>query len=369
MFNSQKKNKSDSTVNDNITAAVNQDLIIHNMPRGVRLSGTIARGVNTPAFHGIESDNSSLSQSSVSNNSVSPTGTLNEKSPANFKIVGWLIMMGGLIFIGILVYLSYIFIIKPVASIPAEDANIIVPDISVDDTGENIATSADPIMDIISTTTDLNQDISLEGSTSTEVVATGTEPIMDIAPLLPILLDSDGDGLSDQEELVFGTSATSADSDNDTYSDSMEISGGYNPIGTGFLIDNDKLQLNSYSGDGFRYSILSPKDWTIQDSANGTTIFFIAPDESFIQVVVTPNYNKASILNWYSESFPGQSLTYNDVKTTATWEGTQSSDGKNVYLTDNRYDNVLVISYIPVISDQVLYPAVFQMMINSLILE
>lgn len=358
MFNRQKKNKSKSRDDDNITAAINQDLIIHNMPQSSQLSGTITRGMDTPAFHGNESNNLTSAQS------------LNEKSAANFKVVGWLIMIGGLVFIGILVYFSYIFIIKPSASIPAEDANIIVSDMAVDDTSENLATSADPIVDIISTTTDLNQDLNpMDNSTSTDVVATGTESSIEVDQLLAVWLDSDGDGLNDQEELALGTSALLADSDGDTYSDSLEISGGYNPLGAGLLIDNDKLQLNSYSGDSFKYSILSPKDWVINDSASSTTIFFTAPDESFVQVVVTPNYNKASILNWYGASFPGQSLTYDKVKTTATWEGVQSPDGRNFYLTDNRHDNILVISYVPVISDQILYPAVFQMMINSLLLE
>lgn len=53
-----------------------------------------------------------------------------------------------------------------------------------------------------------------------------------------IFLDSDQDGLTDQEERLYGTDPQKNDSDNDGYSDGTEIKSGYNPLKPA---PNDKL--------------------------------------------------------------------------------------------------------------------------------
>lgn len=45
-----------------------------------------------------------------------------------------------------------------------------------------------------------------------------------------VLLDSDQDGLTDEEERVFGTDPLNADTDGDGYSDGAEVKSGYNPL-------------------------------------------------------------------------------------------------------------------------------------------
>ena len=45
-----------------------------------------------------------------------------------------------------------------------------------------------------------------------------------------VLLDSDQDGLSDQEEKSYGTDSNNADTDGDSYSDGVELKGGYDPL-------------------------------------------------------------------------------------------------------------------------------------------
>lgn len=44
-----------------------------------------------------------------------------------------------------------------------------------------------------------------------------------------IFLDSDQDGLSDEEEKLYGTDPSNSDSDRDGYSDGVEVQGGYDP--------------------------------------------------------------------------------------------------------------------------------------------
>ncbi len=50
------------------------------------------------------------------------------------------------------------------------------------------------------------------------------------------ILDSDNDGLSDEEEIYYGTSINNKDTDYDGYSDFDEINNGFNPIGDGRLL-------------------------------------------------------------------------------------------------------------------------------------
>lgn len=48
-------------------------------------------------------------------------------------------------------------------------------------------------------------------------------------------IDSDNDGLTDQEEGKYGTDPNNSDSDGDGYMDGEEVKAGYNPLGAGLL--------------------------------------------------------------------------------------------------------------------------------------
>jgi hypothetical protein len=54
-------------------------------------------------------------------------------------------------------------------------------------------------------------------------------------PAADLTKDTDGDGLTDVEEALYGTDSSKADSDGDGFSDKTEIDGGYNPNGPGLL--------------------------------------------------------------------------------------------------------------------------------------
>jgi len=57
---------------------------------------------------------------------------------------------------------------------------------------------------------------------------------------LILVIDSDGDGLTDEIEIKLGTDPNNKDSDNDTYSDYTEYVSGHNPLGSG-KFEADKL--------------------------------------------------------------------------------------------------------------------------------
>ena len=72
-----------------------------------------------------------------------------------------------------------------------------------------------------------------------------------------IFLDSDQDGLSDKDELTYGTDPKNPDSDGDGYSDGAEIKSGYNP-------------LKPAPGDKLTTSATSPKLTSTATTTSGT---------------------------------------------------------------------------------------------------
>ncbi|MCK4554251.1 hypothetical protein KAU19_04785 [Candidatus Parcubacteria bacterium] len=80
-----------------------------------------------------------------------------------------------------------------------------------------------------------------EKQTGLKIIATGERMILDedenliqTAPVA-LMIDSDGDGLSDDMEKRLGTDPKNSDSDGDGYNDGAEVENKYNPSGTGKL--------------------------------------------------------------------------------------------------------------------------------------
>ena len=83
---------------------------------------------------------------------------------------------------------------------------------------------------------------------SQEEIILEDEDTLTIRNKVVIILDDDGDGLSNDLEEYYGTDKNNRDTDNDGYFDSQEILNNYNPLGEGALdierLDFDKIVLN-----------------------------------------------------------------------------------------------------------------------------
>jgi len=330
---------------DSVVQKVNQDLIVHNMPDKKRLAG-----------------NGFLEKTAVS------TGFQATAPKNNTKTVGLFIIVGGFIVISALIYLSYYFIIKPAANnnvavtntnqVPVNQAPDTIPVVASSEvinisTTTEVATSSSVSLDFSATSSaDIPPLDALNGSTTEEIIP---------------LIDSDNDGLYDEEEAALGTDSNLADSDGDGYSDKTELDGGYNPNGNGKL--EADLALLKYSNKDFNYSILYSKSWNLKEVALDNTVIFSALDESIIQVSVSDNSSKLGIAAWYADAFPSAVLTSNQLKTTATWDGVMGADDLNFYLTDKKKQKIYIISYLPIYSTRLAYPNLFKAMINSIVLK
>jgi len=332
-------NKKSNDQDKELAAKIDQDLVVRNMPKPVNFSRKQSQ--LPPSFSGDQN--------------------LVAASSKKVKATGFIIILLGLIFIGVLIYLSYIFIIKP----STNDTNQSTIPMSSSTENDNLdilekedITVTVPVTSVTETTTpeiiDLN--IPAEDTDLLEKESLDTE--------LPLILDSDSDGLTDDEEIVLGTDINLVDSDADGYTDLVEINNGYDPLGNNLL--NISKNINKYINTDIGYDLLYPKDWEIQSLNNNQTIIFAAPDGSLIQISVQINTNQQSILGWYENSFSSVTVTYDKLKNTDFWEGIIGEDGLNFYLTDLSRKNIYVISYIPIIEDHIAYPNIFRLIIDSL---
>ncbi|MFH1366484.1 MAG: hypothetical protein ABIH38_00650 [Patescibacteria group bacterium] len=69
-----------------------------------------------------------------------------------------------------------------------------------------------------------------------------TNQAQDDSEIVSLAIDSDNDGLTDMEEIIYGTDKNNPDTDGDGHLDGAEVENGYNPNGVGKLdSDNDGL--------------------------------------------------------------------------------------------------------------------------------
>lgn len=329
---------------DSVVQKVNQDLIVHNMPDQKRLAG-----------------NGFLEKTEIS------SGFQVAKPKNNFKIVGLVIIIGGFIIIGAMIYLSYTFIIKPatknnevaiskVNQNSVNNATNTIP-VSVPSTVINIstttlvATSSSDLNFLATSSLDNSLDL-LNGSTTDQIIP---------------LLDTDNDGLYDEEELALGLNPNLADSDLDSYPDKTELDGGYNPNGQGSLEANPALV--KYYNKNFNYEILYPKSWNLKEVIIDNTVIFLALDNSIVQISVQDNPSKLDIMAWYADTFPSAALTYDRLVSKTTWDGVMGEDSLNFYLTDKKHQKIYIVSYLPIFANRLAYPNLFKALINSIVLK
>ncbi|HBA36574.1 TPA: hypothetical protein DCZ15_01715 [Candidatus Falkowbacteria bacterium] len=349
---SKDKNNSAASDNNQDSAIVEQDLIVHNMP-------------NAGAWNEQAAGSSAVAASNFGNG-------IDAKK--NFKTVGLVIIGVGAVFIVGLAYLAYQFIIAPVIgrNEPVAIAPAVIEEISpaaellISETPAVTATATE-LSTVTPTTLDLTDvaSSSVDGEAAGEITM-NEEFVGQGESRFPPPTDSDNDGLYDEEEEILGISGATVDFDGDGYDDLAEINNGYDPAGPGRLEAN--IYLAKHIDALVGYEMLYPKDWPLQSAAGGLAVIFNAPDDSLMQISVQENTDKVGILNWYQNYFPTAVVGYDDLENTDSWEGVMGEDGLNFYLTDQQRANIFVISYIPV-ADRFAYLNIFRLLIDSLTIK
>ncbi len=148
-------------------------------------------------------------------------------------------------------------------------------------------------------------------------------------------IDSDHDGLTDEEEVLYGTDKNKRDTDADGYTDGDEVANLYNPLKPGHAKIYDSRLVVTYVNNRYHYNLIYPAVWQIKD--DGDSVIFQDKNGEFIQVLVVKdeqNYN--TVLDWYKANVDqdvGQ-LTKFEIDGV---QAIRTLDGYKVYFLYNGY--------------------------------
>jgi hypothetical protein len=291
------------------------------------------------------------------------------------KTTGLFILLGGFLILlaGAGFFYWYYFIkipVNPINNVSPTPAliNTEQPTPTEENNTNLVATSSTPAatssaenLIVSSSTTEIASSTSSQPGTvefSPIVAATTTKPTAILAA------DTDGDGLTDTEEAVFGTDPMKRDSDGDGYDDLAEIKNGYNPAGQGKILVNSNFEI--YSNPTFGYSLYYPRAWTINNSAGDNAVVFSINGEQFIQVLVQDNVKKQTIEDWYKEEMNVNYIASDQYLLKNNWTGLKSPDGLIAYLLNPLGDKIFTIVYNIGESKTINYQNIFNLMVDSL---
>lgn len=173
--------------------------------------------------------------------------------------------------------------------------------------------------------------------------------------------DSDSDGLTNQEEMLYGTNANNMDTDADSYRDGQEVLALYNPNGKNRLAESSLVK--TYENTTYHYALLYPASWTVGTLSADKSVLFTSITGEFVQVSVQTNTAKQSAREWYLSLNPSVPQTSLRDVTVGTLSGIIGPDSLNIYLADTAY--IYQITYNIGIKSEANFLTTFTMMYSS----
>ncbi len=186
-----------------------------------------------------------------------------------------------------------------------------------------------------------------------------------IEPLPPAGLDTDSDGLTDLEEMLFGTDARNPDTDADGFLDGNEVFNLYNPNGRAPAKLIDGGYMRTVSGD-IGWQMIIPKDWTLTyDSPDGSKASIASNQGESFTISVLGYDNTQNLIDWYIAQYPdvdkSMILSY---KSKSGYEGIIGADLLTTYIPWD--DKIFIFTYQMNKQSFINFRTVYSMMLNSL---
>ncbi len=179
--------------------------------------------------------------------------------------------------------------------------------------------------------------------------------------------DTDSDGLTDVEELMYGTDYRDPDTDKDTYLDGNEVFHRYHPnaLAPKTLLDTGAVRV--LQNTELPFTVYYPSSWTPVIAAVASSVTFRSPGTSSFAVTWQDKPADLSLENWYDDNVKVEDS--HDLASTYTKEGLYeltASNGRTVYLDGG--DRVYTFTYGLGDEASIEYLQTFSMMVNSLTL-
>jgi hypothetical protein len=165
--------------------------------------------------------------------------------------------------------------------------------------------------------------------------------------LFPKALDSDKDGLTDNEEDFFTTDPGVADTDGDSFDDGREIFYLYNPAGREPMRLVDSGSVEQFTNDYYGYTMYYPKSWKLASvDKNSQDVLISTVTGDFVEVRAFEKIPNENFETWFSRVAIGEKIQ--DLKDFVSYfneKGLQRKDGLVYYFVTQ--DRILVILYHP----------------------
>ncbi|RJQ35187.1 hypothetical protein C4566_01090 [Candidatus Parcubacteria bacterium] len=211
------------------------------------------------------------------------------------------------------------------------------------------------------TNTNTNENVNANENTNTNINSNTNTSGAEVSAL-----DNDSDGLTHEEEIVFGTGVDDEDTDNDGFSDGQEVANLYNPLVPRQALADSSL-VSKYTNVNFDYSLLIPSSWLARELKTDGSQVAILPDSEVgdsILIETNTNTDRLSLEQWKNQLYP--QVVFENY-TLAGQPALLSQNGVLVLLVTN--ERVYTIRYRISDTESTYYPTIFEMMIKSFSLE
>ncbi len=177
--------------------------------------------------------------------------------------------------------------------------------------------------------------------------------------------DTDSDGLTDVEELLYGTNFRDPDSDEDTFLDGNEVFHRYHPLGVApsTLIDTGAVKI--FGDAGYAYSVYYPSTWTLGLLRDSLGVTFQSARQANISVTWEEKNTTETLDDILRGTVTdGERSQMKEMLTKEGYFGLTSADDRTAYV-DMR-TGVATLTYDLGGKVQIEYLQTFKMMVNSL---
>ena len=195
----------------------------------------------------------------------------------------WFVVLGILVFLGALAGGIFLFLRSPVTPVE-QPPHVVVP--------EELPPVPPPSVP--------EEPVSLPPSEPPLVESNTPTPSVPLAPV-SVSQDSDGDGLTDLEEELFDANPLSADTDNDTYTDSQEVQHLFSPRDGNKKTLTDAGLVLGFTAPSSAYTFVYPTSWLVRPLEDGSsTVIVMSPTGEFIEMVALPKQASIPLDAWVS---------------------------------------------------------------------
>lgn len=177
-------------------------------------------------------------------------------------------------------------------------------------------------------------------------------------------IDTDSDGLTNIEELLYGTDFRSPDTDSDTFLDGNEVFHRYDPNGLApsTLLDTGAVRI--FERTNVPFTIFYPASWSVSAAAVDTSVVFRSTEGESIDLIYEEKDALTTLTTWMKD----QDISLKSTEETMTKEGYPArvaEDGRTVYL--DLGNGVVSAVYNLDETFSIDFLQTFKMMINSVV--